>query len=373
MSGVEALEHTTTPPTETVIPVSTEATTTDTGPSLDNELDGIWDRAFVTNGADRGEGGKFKSPNAGEQDTAQAEGERQAQDAGSLEGETAGEQAGSTPATASLPPNWQGRPELADAWEAIPAEKRSVIAQHEQELHSRLSDMGRQVATLKPLQDVTSEFAEYFNGNLAWSDGTKITPADGIRYLANIQRQMDQRPLDTLLSIAETYNLQDQLAQKFGGQVQAVPQDQKVLLNEIAELKRTIAGLNNPANVEQVIEKRELQTELSRFASSKPLYAQVEADLPFFITKAKTQLGEAATRTQVLERAYDLAVQADPALRAQTQTAAQAVTQGNSAQKAEAAKRAAQVNVTSTSSGKPKQPSLDDELAGVWDKHHQRT
>lgn len=374
MSGVEALEHTTTPPTETAIPVSTEATTTDTGPSLDNELDGIWDRAFVTNGADRGEGGKFKSPNAGEQDTAQAEGERQAQDAGSLEGETAGEQAGSTPATASLPPNWQGKPELADAWEAIPAEKRSVIAQHEQELHSRLSDMGRQVATLKPLQDVTSEFAEYFNGNLSWSDGTKITPADGIRYLANIQRQMDQNPLETLLSIAETYNLQDHLAKKFGGQVQAVPQDQKVLLNEIAELKRTIAGLNNPANVEQVIESRELKAEAKRLRESEPLIAEIPTSRwNYFVNEGLETLGEGATLKSVFDYALKAAIEADPALRAKAQTAAQAVDNGANAKKAEAARRAAQVNVTSTSSGKPKQPSLDDELAGVWDKHHQRT
>lgn len=366
MSGVEALEQTTTPPAEIVNPISTE-TTTDTGPSLDSELDGIWDRAFVTNGADRGEGGKFRSPNAGEQDTAQAD-DTQATDAGSLEGETAGGQAGSTPAHVPLPPNWQGKPDLAAAWEAIPADQRPIIAQHEQELHSRLSDMGRQVSTFKPMQEVASEFAEYFNGNLKDASGQPINPADGIRYLANIQRSMDAAPFETLMSIADTYNLREQLAKHFGGQVQAVPQDSRILLNEIAELKRTIAGLNNPANVEQVIEKRELQTELSRFASSKPLYAQVEADLPFFITKAKTQLGYAATRTQVLERAYDLAVQADPALRAQAQTAAQAVTHGNSAQKAEAAKRAAEVNVTSTSSGKQKQPSLDDELSAIWDK-----
>ncbi|MEQ9634607.1 MAG: hypothetical protein RLW68_00835 [Devosia marina] len=368
MSGVEALEQTTPTPVDTGSPQATE-TAPDTSVNLDNELEGIWDRGYVTNGADRGEGGKFTSRNAEGQDTAQADGnsDQQAQDAASLEGETAGEQAGSTPATASLPPNWQGKPELAAAWEAIPADKRATIAQHEQELHSRLSDMGRQVSTFKPLQEAASEFSEYFNGNLALN-GQQINPADGIRYLANIQRSMDQAPFETLMSIAETYNLQDQLTKHFGGQVQAVPQDQKVLLNEIAELKRTISGLSNPANVEQVIEKRELTSELSRFAQSKPLWAQVEADLPFFITKAKTKLGEAATRTQVLETAYDLAVEADPALRAQTQTAAQAVNNGDSARKAEAAKRAAEVNVTSTSSGKPKQPSLDDELSAIWDK-----
>lgn len=351
MSGVEALEQTTTPPPAEV---TTEPV------NMDTELDGIWDRAFVTNGADRGDGGKFTSPN-GEPETPEAEPATP-----SLEGEKGEEQPGSTPVDVPLPPNWNGKAELADAWNAIPADKRAIIAEHQQELHSRLSNMGRDVATYKPLQEAASEFAEYFNGNLKGSDGQPISPADGVRYLANIQRMMDRNPRETILSIIDTYGLKEELAKVFGGQVQQVPQDQKILLDKIAGLERTIQGLRDPANIEQVLEKRELQTEISRFAQSKPLYAHVEADLPFFISKAKTQLGEGASRTAILDRAYDLAVQADPALRAQTE-AAKAAEVVDSA-KAEAAKRATGVNVTSTSSGKARQPTIDDELSAIWDK-----
>ena len=357
MSSVDALEQA----------ITTEAPQiADTAPaSLDTELDAIYDRAFVTNGADRGEGGKFVSTNPDKQDTANAEG--QDADTASLEGETAGEGQvdGSTPVDVPLPAN-RLLNSLDAEWATLAPEVQQKLTERSNELHTRLSDMGKQVSTYKPLQEAASEFAEYFNGNLRGADGNPINPADGIRYLANIQRQMDKQPLETLLSIADTYNLREQLAKAFGGQVQSVPADQRILLDKIAGLEQRLSSVQSPAAIEEVLEKRDLQSEVSRFAASKPLYAQVEADLPFFISKAKAQLGEHVGRTAILDKAYELAVQADPALRAQTQ-AAPAATNGNAA-KAEAAKRATGINVTSTSSGKTKAPSLDDELGSIWDK-----
>lgn len=353
MSGVEALEQ----------PSIAEAT-----PVTDADLEAIWNRDNVTNGADRGDGGKFVSPN-GEVST-EAEPEQATEpvtEPTSLEGETGEEQPGSTPADVPLPAN-RLLNSLDAEWATLSPEVQQKLTERSNELHTKLSDMGKQVSTFAPLKEAASEFAEYFNGNLRGSDGQPITPADGIRYLANIQRAMDKQPLETLLSIADTYGLREQLAKQFGGQVQEVPQDQKILLDEIAGLKRTIQGLRDPANVEQVIERRELQSDISRFAASKPLYAQIEPDLPFFITKAKTQLGEGATRTAILEKAYDLAIQADPALRAQSEAAKTAAK--TDAAKADAARRATGVNVTSTSSGKAREPSLDDELAAVWEKNH---
>lgn len=358
MSGVEALEQT----------ITTEAPqVADTAPiSLDTELDSIWDRANVTNGADRGEGGKFVSPN-GESNTEAAT--TQEPEKTSLEGETAGEGQvdGSTPAGVPLPAN-RLLTSLDAEWATLAPEVQQKLTERSNELHTRLSDMGKQVSTYKPLQDAASEFAEYFNGNLRGSDGQPINPADGIRYLANIQRQMDAKPLETLLSIAETYNLREELAKAFGGQVQSVPADQKLLLSEIAGLKQTIAGLNGPANIEQVLEARELKAEARRLRESEPLVEAIEPERwEFFVKEGLRKLGGDASVQAVFKYAVTAAVEADPALRAKSQAAKPAAVNGN-AQKAEEAKRAASVNVTSTSTGKAKQPSLDDELGSIWDK-----
>lgn len=352
MSGVEALEQ---PSIAEAVPAT-----------MDADLEAIWNRDNVTNGADRGDGGKFVSANGEATTEVEPEQADPVTAPASLEGETGEEQPGSTPAEVPLPPNWAGKEEV---WAAIPAEHRTAIAQHQQELHGRLSDMGRQVSTYKPLQEAASEFAEYFNGNLRGSDGQPINPADGIRYLANIQRSMDSKPLETLLSIADTYNLREELAKAFGGQVQTVPQETKILLNEIAELKRALQGRNGPAEIEQVIEQRELKSEARRLQESEPLYKEIKPERwEFFVKEGLQTLGEGASVEAVFKYAVNAAVEADPALRAKTQ-AAKAAVNGN-AQKAEAAKRATGVNVTSTSSGKARQPSLEDELAAVWDKNH---
>jgi len=357
MSGVEALEQITT---------TTETPALDPGGSsnLDAELDSIWDRANVTNGADRGDNGKFVSPNPEPVDEP-ANPAQQVADTPSLEGEKGeGQLDGSTPVDVPLPAN-RLLNSLDAEWSTLSPELQQKLTERSNELHSRMTDMGQQISRFKPLQEAAGEFAEYFNGNLT-INGQSISPADGVRYLANIQRAMDRDPLPTLLSIADTYNLREELAKMFGGQVQAVPAEQQVLLREIAELKQTIAGMQSPAKIEQVLEQRETDKEISRFASEKPLWNHVVSDLPFFIHKAKAQLGEGAGRLAVLDKAYTMAVEADPALRAQTQAAPRAA--ADDARKAEAAKRASSVNVTSTSSGKAREPSLDDELSAIWEK-----
>jgi hypothetical protein len=355
MSGVEALEQ---PSIAEAVPVTMEA-----------DLEAIWDRDNVTNGANRGDGGKFVSPN-GEAST-EAEPEQVAEpvtEPASLEGETGEEQPGSTPVEVPLPAN-RLLNSLDPEWATLSPEVQQKLTERSNELHTKLSQQGALVSKLSPLQDAASEFAEYFNGNLRGSDGQPINPADGIRYLANIQRSMDKQPLETLLSIADTYNLRGELAKAFGGQVQEVPQDTKILLSEIAELKRALQGRNGAAEIEQVIEQRELKSEARRLRESEPL---VDAIPPhrweFFVKEGLQTLGEGASVEAVFKYAVNAAVEADPALRAKTQ-AAKAANNGNT-QKAENAKRATSVNVTSTSSGKARQPSLDDELEAVWDRTH---
>lgn len=366
MSGVDALEQTTTTAAE--VPAF----------DMDKDLGAIWDRENVNHGSDRGESGKFVShdPEKREALTQEPEvtAEAVAEPTASPEGETGEEQTGSTPATVPLPAN-RLLTSLDPEWATLSPEVQQKLTERSNELHIKLSEQGALVGKLKPLNDAAAEFAEYFNGNLKGADGQPISPADGIRYLANIQRAMDKAPLDTLLSIADTYNLRDKLAEKFGGQVTQVPVDQKILLDRIAGLEQRLASASNPAALEQVLpakierelQKRDIATVLSRF-STKPHYEVVEDDLPFYIGKAKTQLGESASYEALLDKAYSLAVDANPALRAQTEAAKTAASKD--AAKAEAAKRANGVNVTSTSSGKAKQPSLDDELGAIWDTSH---
>lgn len=335
---------------------------TDVVATEDAQLESAWAKLHPQDRVERAADGKFTSQNT-ETPLEGGEGEGQQVDPSTVA------------ADVPLPANWNG---LDEVWGKIPADARAAIAEHQQQQHAKLSDMGRRVAAYEPLQAAASEFAEYFNGNLKGADGRPINPADGIRYLANIQRMMDQDAESTLLSIIDTYGVRDKLAARLGAKMDGTApanDANTALLEKIDRLEKHILtnGLTDPSKVEQIVERREQQRqheeEVIRLTTAKPLFSKIpEQRMVFFINEAWDKLGPDATKQSVLDHAYNAAIEADPALRAQSQAATQAAR--DTAAKAEAAKRGASVNVKNTASGAPRTVSEDEAMEEVWRRHH---
>lgn len=339
-------------------------------PSDDAAMDAVWDRLHPQDRVER-DNGKFVSPNPDKRAEAQT---------APLEGGEGGEQAGTStvPADVPLPANWQGKDAL---WAKLPAEVKAEIAPILSEQHVKLSDMGRKVSALEPLNGVGQEVVKYLTTAAqrggATYDGPK-TSAEGVSYLFNIQRMMDQDAPATLLQIMDTYGVRDKVAALLGAKTaegaDPAADPNRQLLAEIAELKRTIASNRfDPAAVEQVIDQKTAKAdhdkEVSRLLQSKPLAADIEPDdLVHFIKKAWKALGPDAAKPAVFDHAYNAAVDANPTLRAKSQAAVQAAK--DAAEKAEAAKRGNSVNVRSTAATKPAKVSEDDAMDEVWRKHH---
>lgn len=351
------------PATESAVVINADPNPvgTDAPLSEDDQLESTWAKLHPQERVDRAENGKFVSQNGDTQTPLEGgEGEEQTADPATVT------------ADVPLPANWRG---LEDAWGKLPAELRGPIAEHEGKLHRTLSEQGSQLGMLKPLSEAASEFAEYFNGNLKDANGQPIHPADGIRYLANIQRQMDSDPVSTLLSIVETYGVRDQLAAALGVKAEpgAQPDPSNLLLAKIDRLERALQGVNDPSKIEEVVERREAirshQEEVGRLEKSKPHYDKIpQHRMVFFINEAWQALGDDATKQAVFDHAYNAAVEADPALRALSQAAKSAA--DDNAAKAEAAKRGNAVNVKTTATGKPRPQSEDEGMEEVWRKHH---
>lgn len=360
---VEALA-TPTDTTSAAIVADLDTSGADTGAELseDAQMDAVWNKLVRDNGAER-ENGRFASPDPGKR----AENTETPLEGG--EGEARAETS-TVAADVPLPANWNG---LDEVWAKIPADARTAIAEHQQQQHAKLSDMGRRVATYEPLQQAASEFAEYFNGNLKGPDGKSMQPADGIRYLANIQRMMDADPVTTMLSIIETYGAREQIAAALGVKAGDQPANvNSALLARFDRFERALQDANDPSKIEQIVERREAQRqheeEVVRLTSAKPLFSKIpEQRMVFFINEAWDKLGQDASRQAVLDLAYTNAVDADPALRAQSQAAVQAAK--DAAAKAEAAKRATSVNVKSTAPGAARTLSDDEAMEAVWAKH----
>lgn len=361
---------------------------TGTDTDLDADLGAVWDRMERDNGSDRGEDGRFASPNsdnAGTEEGAQAV-ENGANEQASLEGGEGEEKAVeiSTPAVeVPLPANMLG---LEETWGKIPADLRGPIAAHMEKLHAKSSELGRAVAEYRPLGEALMEFKEYF-------DGTKgqYKPADAVKFLFGVQRGMDEKPLETLLEIADRYHLRPALAKAFGQDTQSATDGQpaqqqndytKALLSEIGTLKKTLADMaanSSPDRIESAIEQKLKQTRteeqtmevISRTSKDMPLFDEVaESDMVHFINRSWEKLGQTASQEAVLKSAYDMAINADPDLRkkAAALTAAAAIDPKQVAD----AKRANDANIKSTSTGKARELTDDEMLAAVYDKHKGR-
>ncbi|ADV12937.1 hypothetical protein [Mesorhizobium ciceri] len=336
----------------------------------DTALEAIWNKNERDNGAER-ENGKFVSADRSDAaDTVSPKGGDGGEPAG--DGLTPG--AGSVP----LPDNWkglQGADVVKGAWEKTPAEIRAFVAAREQELQGRLSDHGRQLSTVKPIQEVIDRHSHYFDPQKGrkLADGSVVTPAKAIDFLFNAQANLDRAPVESIMAIIDSYGVRDKIAAAFG---QTVQQGESELRQEIAGLKTLLATVGNPASIDDRINQKlqeradqtSAETELTRLSADKPLYSEIpEVDMVEAIHKARRKLGDAASKEAVFGLAYDMAVNADPDLRAKAAAGKPAATNG--AAKVEGARRAAAVNIPSTASGKGRALTEEEELAAVYDRN----
>jgi hypothetical protein len=340
------------------------ATPVGTQGSDDAALEAIWDRVERDNGAAR-ENGKFASPN--KQPDAVAPEANVPLEGGEGEEADTGETS-TPPVEVPLPSSWRGKDEL---WAKIPADLKEPLRAHQEELHKTLSQQGQALSAYKPIGDVIQKYGDYFDGRTA-----AYKPAEAVEYLFNLQRQMDSNSLETLLLIADTYELRPKLAEMFGGQGGEQTDNSQVLLAKISQLESTLREMGDPSKIDARItsklkEDREfsqVEEEISRVSKDMPLYAEIpEQDMVYFINKSWEKLGNTASKEAVLKSAYDMAINADPDLRAKA-AAAKAAASGDP-ERVAAAKRANSTNIRSTSTGKTRELTDDELLGQVWDKN----
>ncbi|MGY5793674.1 hypothetical protein ACXHXM_26030 len=350
------------PDSAAVISPAQVDTGTDTNVSDDDALGAVFDRINRDNGADR-ENGRFASPKANAAEATEP------LEGGGGEDTKAGEPS-TPPADVPLPSSWRGKEAL---WEKIPADVRADLRTHQEELHKTLSQQGQTLSAYKPLSDVLTNYKEYFGGEMG-----NYKPHEAVDYLFNLQRQMDKDPINTLMQIADTYELRPELQKLFGGAPAAEGGSQNneaALLAKIGQLENTIRQMGDPSRIDERISQRlneerqfgEVDEVVSRVSKEMPLYEQIpEPDLVTFIHVAKAKLGSSASSEAVLKRAYDMAVHADPDLRAKA--AALQAAAANDPDRVAAAKRANATNLRSTSTGRARELTQEEELGAVYDK-----
>ena len=268
-----------------------------------------------------------------------------------------------TAPTASLPANW--RPDMADIWTKLPEPERDRLGKWSQELHGKMSEQGRQIATLREFQPIVEHIQNAFPDRFGPNG---MPPVQGLAALVDAAYVLDRQPVQALLQLAEEHGAIDHLRQALGVQGGEAGQIITGLQNEIRELRRELSGAAAPDRIQQQIEHamtvREISASVERFKAEKPFYAEVESKLPTFIEIAWSEKPDASP-AEIHQLAYDMAVYANPATREKALAAATKAAAPKPDPKAAAAKKAASINVTSTANGAAP-VSEDDEMRAAY-------
>jgi hypothetical protein len=237
---------------------------------------------------------------------------------------------------------------------------QAKIAARDTEIHARMSDLGRQASAFKPLNDVLERHSDLL-ANKKLPDGSAVTKEVAVDFLMNAQRRLETNPIAGLIEIADRFGVRQHLAAALTGQMR-IPADPQPAGILPADVERIVKG----ALTEDAASKAAAE-ELSRLSKDKPLYSEIaEDDMVHSIHKARTRLGDAASKEAVFDLAYDMAVNADPDLRAKAAATKKAA--ATDPKRTADAKRANAVNVTSNATGRTRELTEDELLARAFDE-----
>ena len=357
--------------------------------STDDLMAAVFDKHVNGDGTIKGEGteGKEAATDAapepeGEQrandDAPVSEGDEEAGKAADADG--AGD-AKAAPDDAPAPPAHLPK-EIKESWSDIPENIQKVIDRREREFGAKFSELGREIEKVRPISERLNGMIEQYP---ALRDKTPEELAQGAAELAAVQMELDKNPFETVLRIAQQYNVMPQLQQAFTGQS---PTKEQATIHQmqshIANLERRLQNSDGKQpNINEAVDSRlqEHQAEraVSDFASNAEHFDAVENDLPAFIEIVRSR-NPSATMDELLREGYDMAVTAlgiggATALNGGEKDTAKAASNQKPPEEPENSKRtvkaikAAQLNVKSSASTQRPPKTQDQEMAAVWDKH----
>ena len=299
------------------------------------------------------------------------EGVTQEEDAGEapVEAEAAQEVAveEAKPEAVAAPPDLPAS--IKAKWGDMTPEVQEAVLASQRDLSRKLADQGRTLQASRPVYDVLVQAAQELP---SLQNMTPDQIAQDVFAMAKIQHNMNNDPVKTLIGIAAQYGVTDSLRQMMGAAPATDADAQRnSMAQEIAALRKELQQSANPAMIDarisQFAASKEVENTVTSYAATKENWSVVESVIPTMIPLAKARLGEGASAKDVLDAAYDMAVYADPDLRAKVMTAATAPAKPDPARTA-AQLAAKSVNVTSRPNTS-KQLTEDQQYEAIWNKH----
>ena len=254
-------------------------------------------------------------------------------------------------------------------WADMPQDARDAVLSSHRELTRKMAEQGRVVQASKPVYDVLVEAAQKIP---TMQNMTPAQIAQDVFRMAQIQGELNARPVETLLNIAKQYGAVEGIKQALAGQGQnAAAQENVALMQEIRQLRAQLQNAANPEAIDQRINQtltvRDTERMVMEYATQKEYWGEVEPIMPQFIPIAQQRLGEQASAMDVLNAAYDMAIHAIPDLRTKVSAPAPAQAQPDP-KRTEAQLKAKSVNVKPSGPTNPKPMSERQAMLAVYDR-----
>lgn len=337
----------------TPAPVVTEQST----PSMEDTMSAVWDKMNPT----RGDDGKFASDNPvteGAENAAETTEEKIDQPS-----DTAQEPV--KPSAIEAPNSWSA--EMKAKFGSLPPETQQYIAEREREAHTAITQKGEQIKAFEPIRQALDQNREVFIKN-------GVTEAEAISKYVAADRFLESNPAEAIKWLAESYGVD--LRQFTTGNPQQDQSQQPS--SEVLQLRRELAEIKNSLTARERSEHQAQTATVTQaindFASKEEnkYFNEVEEELMGLIPIIRSKEPN-LSHGEVLQKAYDRAVYANPDVRqriqADQQKAAEDKRKAEQAEAVRKAKQAGGINQKSVQGQSPtKGASMEDTMSQVYDR-----
>lgn len=262
-------------------------------------------------------------------------------------------------------------PEVREAWGDIAEGARDAITKSHREFNRMLSEQGRQLHGIKPIQDSLVKAVKELP-HLADMKPDQV--ANQVFELAKVSAQFAQDPVKALMGYIDKHGLKEQMGQALAGHPLQGGETIQRLNNHIQTLERKIQQFEDPdfmrSQVSAITSEQSTMSEVTAFAKSAVHWGKVEDHLPHFVALERQMQPEASPQ-DVLKAAYEAAVSrfVPEARKASEEAISEASEPAQpDPEKTKAALKAKSVNVRSQPSTKTRTLSEREELAAVYDR-----
>jgi len=243
---------------------------------------------------------------------------------------------------------------------------QSHIAAREQALHESKTELGRIAAEYTPLAQTLSQFKSYLD---------QVAHGDVPGYLGRVlsaSHALDTDPAGTIKALADAYGVD--LGQIYDPFAEPPSQEMAQLRQQVASYEAQLAALSRQQSVARETEATAaVDRVVNEFYEKHPDAREMEDEFAaqiHAVRAAEPNLDHAA----ILEKAYEKAAWAHPAMREKRMAAAQQQAEAKriaAAKEAAAkAKQAAGVNVQGSPNPNSEPDDPNDQLRAIWRKRH---